>query len=292
VPISQAKPIGYSCRVTPMVQDHSLTHLTAAEARLSALLSRPAVMAWGCVVLLTALGWAAIGLLSANEAGGAWSWQALCRPARGAASLAVVLPMWGAMTLAMMLPTAGPMIVTYAEIADTAARKHEHAVSPLVLAAGYLAVWFGFAVAVALLQWTLARAGWLDGGTTGSRMGGLLFIGAGLYQFTPVKRACLSQCQRPFPFFFANWTEERTGVFRLGLRQGVYCLGCCWATMLLMFATGAMNVVWMAALGILMTVEKIVTSPGLSRAAGAVFIVIGVAMAAGAGFQGEASRWT
>ena len=77
----------------------------------------------------------------------------------------------------------------------------------------------------------------------------------------------MTQCQRPFPFFFANWTAEPRGVFRLGLRQGLYCLGCCWAMMLLMFAVGVMNVVWMAALGIVMTIEKLGTTTRFSRAA-------------------------
>ena len=124
------------------------------------------------------------------------------------------------MTLAMMLPTAGPMILTYAEIADTAARKREPVVSPLILTAGYVAVWLGFALAAASLQWVLARAGLLDGGSVGRLVGGTIFLGAGLYQFSALKQACLTLCQRPFPFFFSNWTTERSGVLRLGLRQG------------------------------------------------------------------------
>ena len=86
---------------------------------------------------------------------------------------------------------------------------------------------------------------------------GAIFIAAGVYQFTPLKHACLTQCQRPFPFFFAHWQTTASGVFRLGLTQGLYCLGCCWAMMLVMFAVGVMNVVWMAALGMVMTIEKI-----------------------------------
>ena len=106
---------------------------------------------------------------------------------------------------------------------------------------------------------------------------GAIFIAAGLYQFSALKHACLTQCQRPFPFFFANWTAVPLGVFRLGLRQGLYCLGCCWAMMLLMFAVGAMNVVWMAALGIVMGMEKIGSTTRFSRAVGVAFIAIGAA---------------
>jgi predicted metal-binding membrane protein len=105
-----------------------------------------------------------------------------------------------------------------------------------------------------------------------------LFVGAGFYQFSSLKQACLTQCQRPFPFFFANWTTRATGVFRLGLRQGLHCLGCCWAMMLIMFTLGAMNVVWMAALGLVMTIEKMTTTPLLSRALGVTFVAAGATL--------------
>ena len=271
--------MGYLLAVTDTTHQDALTHLSAAETRLSEVLARPKRIALGCIVVLTALGWLARALMATDGLPG---WSALCRPIIGSPweAFAVALPMWAAMTLAMMLPTAGPMILTYAEIADTAARKGEPVVSPLVLSAGYIAVWFGFAIVAAALQWTLARAGLLEAGRTAGVLSGALFVAAGLYQFSALKQSCLTQCQRPFPFFFSNWTEQPAGVFRLGLRQGLYCLGCCWAMMLVMFAVGTMNVVWMAVLGVLMTIEKLSTTARFSRAVGVVFVVAGVAMAA------------
>jgi predicted metal-binding membrane protein len=188
--------------------------------------------------------------------------------------------MWAAMTLAMMLPTAGPMILTYAEIADTAAKKGETIVSPLILAAGYLVMWLGYAVVATIAQVAFTRLALMDTGMTSASVlfSGAIFIGAGIYQFTPLKHACLNQCQRPFPFFFANWQTTAKGVFRLGVQQGLYCLGCCWAMMLVMFAVGVMNVVWMAGLGIVMTIEKIGSGRRFSHAVGVALIV------AGAGF--------
>ena len=223
--------MGYRFAVTDFANEHLPTHLSTAETRLSGALSQPKRIALGCVAALTALGWAALGLMSA---GPPLNWQALCQPGAtgGFGELALAAPMWMAMTLAMMLPTAGPMILTYAEIADTAARKREPVVSPLVLTAGYVAVWLGFALVAASLQFALARAGLLDGGSVGRLVGGTIFLGAGLYQFSALKQACLTLCQRPFPFFFSNWTTEPSGVLRLGLRQGMLCLGCCWAMML------------------------------------------------------------
>jgi predicted metal-binding membrane protein len=129
------------------------------------------------------------------------------------------------------------------------------------------------------LQLGLARLALLDPAMASASplFSGAVFIGAGLYQFSALKHACVTQCQRPFPFFFANWTAQAHGVVRLGLRQGLYCLGCCWAMMLSMFAVGVMNVVWMAALGMVMTIEKLGSTTRFSRALGIVFIAAGAA---------------
>jgi predicted metal-binding membrane protein len=269
---------------------------------LATALARPKLIAVGCVIALAALGWLYLAFAVANmgEAGAALgpgmtifdslprAVQAICRPLFGetmpAHGVWLIALMWGAMTLAMMLPTAGPMILTYAEIADTAARKGERIVSPLVLAAGYTTMWFGYAVAATVAQILFTRLALMDTGMSSASVlfSGAIFIAAGVYQFTPLKHACLNQCQRPFPFFFANWQTTAKGVFRLGVQQGLYCLGCCWAMMLLMFAVGVMNVVWMAGLGIVMTIEKIGSGRRFSHAVGVVLILGGIAFVAGA----------
>src|SRR5260221_13887412 len=161
----------YRFPVTDFIHDHSLRHLSATEAGLSAALAQPKRIAFGCVAPLTALGWVALGLMLASSP---LNWQALCQPAAwgGVGVLALTAPMWMAMTLAMMLPTAGPMILTYAEIADTAARKREPVASPIVLTVGYVAGWLGFALAAASLQCGLARGGLLDAAAVGGRVGG------------------------------------------------------------------------------------------------------------------------
>src|SRR5262249_723060 len=207
-------------------------------------------------------------------------WALLCRPAgavTGAIDFVLLFLMWGAMVLAMMLPTAGPMIITYAEIAETAARKREPIVSPFVLAAGYISVWLGFAFEAAGTQAAFARV-LLVVPAASTLLTGAIFLLAGLYQFTALKHACLNKCQHPLPFFFANWTTRTRGVFRLGVRQGLYCLGCCWAMMLLMFAVGAMNIIWMAVLGIIMAAVEMTTYDRLSRSVGAVWIAIGASL--------------
>ena len=261
--------------------DDRLTHLPPAAARVGHAFARPRAIAAGCVIALTGAGWLVLGLMASGARTGTII-DLLCRPVAGpggVTSAALVWLMWCAMALAMMLPSAAPMILTYAEIADTAARKRKAVVSPLLLAAGYATVWFGFAAVAAAMQMLLTGANPINpaSASAGSLLSGILFIAAGVYQFSALKHACLRLCQRPFAFFFANWATTRHGVFGLGLRQGLYCLGCCWAMMLLMFATGVMNIVWMAALGAVMTIEKMKTTKTFSHALGAIFIAVGIA---------------
>jgi predicted metal-binding membrane protein len=269
---------------------HDFRYLPLPTAGLARVFARPKVVAGLCVVMLTGLGWAYFALLLGETDG---FLRALCSPlqaeSRSIRGIAVVTSMWSAMTLAMMLPSAAPMILAYAEIADTAARKAERIVSPFVLTAGYVTVWFGFSIMAALTQIAFMRTASSDPGLQYSSglLSGAVFIGAGAYQFSTLKHACLTQCQRPFPFFFANWATTRAGVFRLGLRQGSYCLGCCWAMMLVTFVVGSMNVIWMAALGIVMTIEKMLTGRSFSYAIGTGLIVLG----AGAIFAAFGANW-
>ena len=295
--------------------EHRLTSLPPFAARLGHAMGRPVPLALACLIALASLGWIYLALMTAEWAArgnagalgpgmGAFDLllgrdgqaligralvDVLCRPSFGAQSAgwgagqgALVFLMWCAMTFAMMLPTAAGMIMTYAQIADTAARRREPAVSPLILTAGYLTVWLGFAFVATALQGALTHLALLDPAMASVSLlfSGAVFLGAGLYQFTPLKQACVTRCQRPFPFFFANWSSAPGAIFRLGVRQGLYCLGCCWATMLVMFAVGVMNVIWMAGLGVLMTAEKLATTPRLSRLAGAAFVAIGAVFVA------------
>jgi predicted metal-binding membrane protein len=252
------------------------------------LLTRPAYAAAGCLALLAGLGWIYLGLMLSGRT----AWDVLCRPSFGTAdagaAAAALVPMWIAMTAAMMLPTAGPMVLTYAEMAETAARGGRRAASPLALIAGYALVWVGFAVAAAALQVALTRAALLDPSMASASplFSGAVFVAAGIYQFSAMKTACVTLCQHPAPFFAANWPDRPRAVFRpvfrLGVRQGLYCLGCCCAMMLVMFAAGVMNVVWMAVLGFIMGAEKIAATTRFSRVIGVVFVAVGLGFIAAA----------
>ena len=275
--------------------NRQFAHLPAAAASLGLVFARPKAIAGACVIVLAGLGWFYVALVAApgtafNGTWGAWvdGLQALCRAFPGdvwhGPAIAATASMWSAMTLAMMLPSAAPMILTYAEIAETAARKGEPIVSPLFIAAGYASVWLGFSAGATVAQLALARAVLLNTGITsaGGLFSAAIFIGAGLYQFSRLKHACLAHCRQPFQFFFVNWATTPRGVFRLGARQGFYCLGCCWAMMLVMFAVGVMNVVWMAGLAIVMTAEKLQSGRRLTHAVGVALIAVGMVVAMGA----------
>lgn len=198
----------------------------------------------------------------------------------GIGSFAALSLMWFLMSLAMMLPSAAPMIRTYCEIADTARAKGEPVVHPLVLVAGYLAVWLAASLVFAGLSFA-AQAGASSvamlGPVQGASGAAALFV-AGLYQFSGLKEACLKKCRNPFTILFSRWSAKPERIFRLGLEQGVWCLGCCWALMLVMFAVGTMNLFWMALIAVFTVVEKQLPGRLPTRVAGAILLVWAAAL--------------
>ncbi|MEZ2332098.1 DUF2182 domain-containing protein [Mesorhizobium sp. RCC_202] len=197
----------------------------------------------------------------------------------GAQSLALAL-MWFLMAVAAMLPSAAPMIRTYCEIADTARIKGEPVVHPLVLVAGYLTTWLAASLAFAAVTLTIyafTASGQMLDPVVGLAGAAALLV-AGLYQFSGLKQACLEKCRNPFSILFANWSAKPGRIFRLGLEQGVWCLGCCWALMLVMFAVGAMNIFWMALIGLFTLIEKQTTGRVASQVAGAILLVWAAAL--------------
>ena len=206
--------------------------------------------------------------------------QNMVMPPKGAADLLLLLAMWWIMMIGMMLPSAAPMILTFAAI-NRGRRTRGQPYTPTALfTAGYLVAWGGFSVAATFAQWGLERASLLAPmamKTTSPLLGGLLFIAAGIYQFTPLKRACLHSCRSPFDFVMNHWRDGAAGAVRMGFAHGLYCLGCCWILMALLFAVGAMNLVWVAALTVVVLVEKLFPAGDwISRIAGGLLVAWGV----------------
>ena len=172
------------------------------------------------------------------------------------------------------------MILIYARVGRQARAEGKLFAATGWFAAGYLLAWSGFAAVASLAQAALAGAALITPGlAAGSTVfAALLLIAAGLYQWSPLKDACLSQCQAPLNFLFRHggFRRDSRGALSLGLRHGFYCIGCCWALMMLLFVAGVMNVLWIAALSILVLLEKIVRFRRLMpRALGLVLIAAG-----------------
>jgi predicted metal-binding membrane protein len=169
----------------------------------------------------------------------------------------VMVAGWTLMIVAMMLPTSLPLVAVFHRLTR---RREDHALLVGLLLAGYLGMWTAFGVVVhvgdALLHAAVARSAWLEAHAWA--MGAGILVLAGLYQFTPLKYACLERCRSPLSFVTEHWRGRHawTQAFRLGVRHGLFCIGCCWSLMLLMFAVGAGNLGWMLVLGAVMAVEK------------------------------------
>lgn len=174
-----------------------------------------------------------------------------------------MLVMWWVMMIAMMVPSAAPMILLYARVfrhGQARGQIEGSLVPTAAFAAGYLVCWLGFSAIATALQFALEKLGHLDGmmmWSTNRWLTAGLLVAAGLFQLTPLKSACLTHCRAPASFLAQHWRPGRSGAFRLGLVHGAYCLGCCWALMLLLFAAGIMNLVWIAGLAALVLVEKL-----------------------------------
>lgn len=187
-------------------------------------------------------------------------------------NIVAVFAMWAVMMAAMMLPSALPMIIAFTRLA---ARGGEPARAAVFVAA-YLLVWTVFSAVATALQWVLQAVDWVDPMivSTSPLLSGTLLVIAGVYQFTPLKKVCLMSCRTPVGFLLGAWRPGSAGAFRMGLRHGLFCAGCCWAVMALLFVGGVMNLPWIAALSIVVAIEKL--APGGERIA----MVLGVVLIA------------
>ena len=196
----------------------------------------------------------------------------------GVADVWLLFMMWSVMMVAMMLPSASPMILTYAAIA----RRHAGtpAYAPWIFAGAYLVIWTLFSAAATAGQLLFENSSVLDGASRATSIAGAgLLILAGLYQLTPLKNSCLAHCRSPLGFFMTEWRDGATGAFTMGIKHGAHCLGCCWMLMGLLFVFGAMNLMWIAALSVLVLLEKLAPSGHMiARVSGVVMLAGAIAL--------------
>ena len=222
------------------------------------------------LLVVTALAWAWL-------ASGAGMGTAMAMPmAWTAERILFTLAMWWVMMIAMMVPAAAPTILLYA-------RASPKPYSGAFLA-GYLLCWLSFSLAAVAIQFSLETAGRLapmEMALSSRWLAGGLLIAAGLYQFSPLKGACLAHCRSPAHWLSRHYRPGAVGALRMGLSHGAYCVGCCWMLMLLLFVVGVMNLAWIAALTLLVAAEKLFPrGERIARVGGVLFIGWGIAMIA------------
>jgi predicted metal-binding membrane protein len=230
----------------------------------------------------TALAWTYLVVMAAEM--DAMAMDAMAMPAVApwsALDFWLMLVMWAVMMVGMMLPSATPMILLYAAL-NRRQRGRGYVFAPTgAFAAGYLVAWGAFSLAMTALQWALEQAALLSPVmvSTSPYLGGALLVVAGVYQWTPLKHACLQNCRAPAEFLSRSWQNGTGGAIAMGIHHGIYCVGCCWVLMGLLFVAGVMNLLWVASITALVLIEKI--APGghrFARIVGALFVAAGAYM--------------
>ncbi len=201
-------------------------------------------------------------------------------PSGGSAAYWVLLfIMWWTMMMAMMLPSAAPAILTYGAMSRRFAENGVSVAPVAVFSAGYATIWTAFSLGAVTLQILVHDLVPLTGmmALTSAAAGGSVLVAAGLYQMTPLKHACLRKCQSPLMFFARNWRTGWAGALRMGISHGLYCLGCCWVLMGLLFYGGVMDLRWIAGIAAYVAAEKLIpANTQMARFAGMILVIWGL----------------
>jgi predicted metal-binding membrane protein len=237
----------------PEVPDHGVQRMRTSD------LGNKALVIAGLVTVI-ACAWAYVVPTSLDMYGrmdGAAAW--MMEANWDAQYFLLIFLMWAAMMVAMMLPSALPTILIFHRAARNDPEIHSPARRLFAFAAGYMLAWCGFSIVASFLQWGLAEAALLSPMMVSATpwLGGSILIAAGLYQWTPLKSACLRQCRSPLAFIAQYWQPGMPGALQLGLRHGLYCVGCCWALMLLLFVGGVMSLLWIGGITAFVLLEKL-----------------------------------
>ena len=171
----------------------------------------------------------------------------------------MMLSMWAVMMVGMMLPSVSPMVLIYAAVARKSEEQSMPVASTWAFTLGYVVIWIVFSLLATIAQWGLDQAALLSPMMVANSpwLGAGILIAAGIYQMLPIKEACLKHCRSPIHFISTHWQPGKIGALKMGLSHGVFCVGCCWVLMLLLFVGGVMNLVWIAAITIFVLLEKV-----------------------------------
>ena len=259
---------------------------TSAPSALEQALRRDRAIVIAAILVIAAIAWAytvylaETGMGMGDGMGMGMSMAMADMRSWSAADFGLMFVMWAVMMVAMMAPSAAPMLLMFAALNRRRREQDAPYVPTGIFLAGYVVVWTAFAVAATGGNWGLHQASLLSsmmGASTSGYLGGALLLAAGAFQWSPLKTACLKQCRTPMGFLMTSWREGHRGALRMGLEHGAYCLGCCWALMLLLFVLGIMNLVWIAALAAFVLAEKVAPmSEWVSRGTGVLLAGWGV----------------
>jgi predicted metal-binding membrane protein len=241
-----------------------------------AILGRDRVVVLAAVAVIAGLAWWYLVSMAGMEA-----MMAPSLAGWTAADFWTMFVMWAVMMVGMMLPSAAPLLLVHARLARENRARGQSAAPTVAFAIGYLLAWTGFSLVATVLQWGLDRAALLSTElrATTPYLGAAFLIGAGIYQLTPAKRACLVHCRSPLAFLLHHWRNGAGGAVRMGLEHGLYCIGCCWLLMALLFVGGIMNLLWIAGISILVLLEKVVPrGEAIAMVAGALLVGAGLWM--------------
>lgn len=236
----------------------------------------------GPLAIAVALSWAwivpmAIDMYGSMSGPAAW----MMSPEWNLRHDALLFAMWLVMMIGMMLPSAAPAILIYTAVVRRSDQGGDAVRRAYIFAAGYLAVWTAFSSLATAVQRLLTASSVLTPMMEFAHpeVGGGLLIAAGIYQLTPFKQSCLKACRSPASFLTAHWRPGRAGACRLGVEHGLYCLGCCWVLMLLLFVGGVMSLLCIAAITVFVLSEKLLPLPAQGgRASGALLMLAGLWM--------------
>lgn len=248
-----------------------------------AVLRRDRIVVLAGLTLIVALSWAYVASLASDVQRMEMATE-MAMPrmqAWGISGFGLTFAMWAVMMVAMMTPSAAPMILMFAGVNRRRKKQQVPYVPTSVFLLGYLVVWAAFSILATAAQWGLHTVSLLSPMmvSTSPVLGGVLLLIAGIYQWTPLKHACLSKCRSPLGFVLNEWREGRWGAFLMGLKHGGYCTGCCWSLMALLFVAGVMNLVWVAVVAGFILLEKVAPAgKRMGQAAGVLMVAGGLVL--------------
>lgn len=250
----------------PKEDTGAIEHLLLRDRRLVTLaLATLIVLAWTWLVVMARQMTAGDMMSAMTTSQSSWSYTAFL----------LMFLMWSVMMVGMMLPGATPMILLFARVQRRKLADQTPSVRISAFTSGYLVVWILFSLLATGLQGGLTELRLLSPmmESTSRVLGAGILFAAGTYQLTPLKQVCLKQCQSPFMFLTSHWKNGTSGAFSMGVEHGLFCLGCCWLLMALLFVGGVMNLIWVAAIASFVLMEKVAPKGEVVGRAGGVLLI-------------------